>query len=150
MKAPAALLLSILLSATAHALDESVADLQRRIQKITFPSIEFRGVSLQEALTDLTKRSIEQDGDPNVTKRGVKFLVIPDTGRVGDAGGDETAPEKIRYSGTSVTLETVIKAIASGANRDVYVTSSGIVICPAGTEPFPNAKERKGEILEKL
>ena len=147
---PLVFLLSIFLSSLAGAVNESAPDLHKRIQKITFPSVNFRNSTLAEALADLTTRSKELDGDPDESKRGVTFLVIPDTGRVGDAGGDETSTEKIGYSGRNVSLETVLQAIGSSTRRDVYVTSSGIVICPAGTDPFPNKEEFKGDIFRKL
>ncbi len=142
MKWHAALFLPILLS-PLHAAPESGKDIQKRIQKITFPSIELKDVSLAEALDHLQRRSKELDGDPDPAMRGVTFTLMP-------GAGDAGAPERIRFSGTGVTLESALRQIAASANRDVYITSTGIVICPAGGQPFPNQDSYSGDIIEKL
>ena len=144
------LLLSLfVLTPLLRAQDSLAVDTQQRIQKIVFPSLSLKERTLEQTIELLQKKSIELDGDPDPTKRGVTFVLVPQNSADTGAGGLQTTAAKINYDGSKVTLSTVLREIFS-PTYEVYVTSVGIVICPKGTEPFPNPKASTGEILEKI
>lgn len=139
----------LVLTPLLRAQDGTAVDTQQRIQKIVFPSISLKERTLEQTIDLLRKKSVEFDGDPDPSKRGVTFVLVPQNTADTGAGGLQTTATKINYDGSEVTLSTVLKEIFS-PTYDVYVTSVGIVICPKGTEPFPNPKASTGEILEKI
>lgn len=127
----------------------SAAVMEADVQ-LVIPTVSFKDTTLGEAVDFLTRRSVELDQDPDLSKKGIRFIIIPAAGP--DAGSTQSAPGGglIDYSGTNVTLEVVLRAIASDANQDVYLTSVGIVIAPKGLTAFPNSKAEKGEVIRKI
>lgn len=54
--------------------------------------------------------------------------------------------KKISYHAENVDFLTAVREIARRARLDVYLTSSGIVVCGRGVSPLPVGKTEGEEI----
>lgn len=124
--------------------------LEGKVQNIVLDEVVMRGFTMQEAIDLLTQRSKTLDSDPDASLRGVTFIVVPPNGPDRSPDHRDLRAQKIDYTGKNVTLDTVLREIAKTTQNDVFLTSVGVVIVPAGNPPFPNEKADRGEIYRKL
>ena len=141
---------------------EPGAAIVAKMEGIVIPRINFEDVRFEEAIDYLRVKSLELDREPDAGFRGFSMLIERGT-REGEDPGDGLAEEggrglglhldspKIKvYRAKDVSLREALVECCRLANMEAYITNVGIVICPAGREPFPNGKARRGEVLRKL
>ena len=121
------------------------------IRKIVIPSINFDDITVEEAFDFLRLRSVELGNDAP-DRKGVSMIVKGGliAGKGTDTGleAPETAISRttIAYHAENVDFLTAVREIARRARLDVYLTSSGIVVCGRGVSPLPVGKTEGEEI----
>ena len=126
------------------------------LDRITIPSVNLKGVTIQQAVSLAWSYAVELDPttiDPK--EKGVTISVLFPSGKTYCRGGsvkafDDELDASISYQVRDVSLVTLLTEIAKQAGMDLYTTSSGVVLCPAETKPFPNGLSEEGEVWEQL
>jgi len=105
--------------------------INRKLDRIIIPKLEFRGATLREAIEFLKKKSAELDVDSPVGERGVNFVLKLEGG---NAGGTPSlfspADAQITITLTNVPLREALKGVTSLANLKFKVEAYAVVIVP--------------------
>jgi len=120
-----------------------VAKSKAFLDSIEMPVVEFKGTTFKEAIDFVWAISVERDADTlDPAQKGVA-IQYPSSMK---------SPKKvsINYRAEDATLTTILKEVAKQGKLDLYITSVGVVFCPSGFAPFPNAKEHNGKVFKTL
>jgi len=113
------------------------ARINNKLQKIIIPKLELRDATIQEALDFLQKRSAELDTDPDVSRRGVNFVLkvesAPGSVAPPAPGIVSTADTRISVALTNIPLIEAVKYVTSLANLKYKIEPYAIAILPVGT-----------------
>jgi hypothetical protein len=152
--------LVLLLPAGIGLGDQSADQVTKFIDSIVIPKIRFEDTTVEEAIDFLRLRAIELDPDrKEPEKKGVSIVIRRSRLEKADSGqasgfipGDLSPADIPRLTLTldNATLRTVLEEVAGLAALDVHVTTEGVLICPAGYNPFPNEKAQSGRILSTI
>lgn len=125
-----------------------------KLEKIVIPIIDFKGISVEEAIDFLRMRSFDlEEGPPE--QRGISWIIKPSRAIDGknasqiNREGPNAIP-KINYRAKDAGLLTAIREIASQAHLDVYLTNVGIVVCGPGESPLPVGKMHGEEVWRTI
>ena len=152
--------LVLLLPASIALGDQSVDHVTKYLESIVIPKIRFEDTTVEEAIDFLRIRAIELDParkDPE--KKGVSIiirkprLVKSDPGQASGFNPGDLSPAdipRLTITLNNATLRAVLEEVARLAALDVHVTNAGVLICPAGYNPFPNEKAQGGRILSTI
>jgi len=138
--------------------DHIVAKHRTSLESISIPLVDFEDRTIREAVDFVWSRAVELntlETDPK--KKGISILIRYPSGELypkwGARNPDRPAEPKgikIRYRARNVTVCDLLIEIAKIARFDLYTTSVGVVFCPPGTYPFPNANAKNGDTWEQL
>lgn len=128
------------------------------LNNVIISRVDFKDVTIREAIDFAYAHAAELDDaslDPK--RKGVSILLRYPSGemypRRGVADLDPPKnPKKshIVFIAKNVSLSEFFKEVARQTGYDVYTTSVGVVFCPPGSSPFPNASSSKGDVWEKI
>lgn len=127
------------------------------IESILIDSVSFEDETIAQALSFAWARTVELDPAMPPKEKGFSVLLRYTTGEMYPRwGASSYAPpqnpgkNRINYHAKNIALLALLKEIARQTGYDLHATSVGVVFCPPGTSPFPNAHSSKGDIWETL
>ena len=129
-------------SATTKSGKCIVSKSHQELAEIKLQSIHFQNITLTECLNFLKSRATELDTttlDPKLKGVSITHLTEP-----------HINTPRITINAQNASFITVITQIAIKAEYDLYITSTGIVLSPPGTPPYPNQLSKKGDIWSTL
>jgi len=141
--------------------DESERFVAKRsdfLNSIVIPVVELKDATIREALDFAWARAIEIDvTNMDSSRRGVALLLRYPSGEMYPrrSAVDLDPPKNpkknhIVFHARNISLSDLFKELARQTGYDIYTTSVGVVFCPPGTSPFPNANSSKGEVWERI
>jgi len=105
--------------------------INRKLDSIIIPKLEFRGATIREAIEFLRKKSAELDVDSPVGERGVNFVLKLEGGNAGATPSlVSPADTQITVTLTNIPLREALKDVTSLANLKYKVDSYAVVIVP--------------------
>lgn len=100
------------------------ASLNRKLEEIRIPSINFREATVREALNYIKLRAEQLDTqEPDSAKRGINIVLKPDP-------ANQDASTRITLSLTDVPLGEALKYIATAANLKIKVEPYAVAVVP--------------------
>ena len=106
--------------------DQGTAAINRKLQSIIIPNIEFRSTTISDAIEFLRQESQRLDNDPDPANRGINiFLKLPGVGA--------TAPRPASAAPTDAGIPGLPAAADAGA-------STGAAAAPVGAAPSANTR----------
>ncbi|MEM1084885.1 MAG: hypothetical protein AAGI48_12305 [Verrucomicrobiota bacterium] len=152
MKVATAILL-LLLPSTGAAKDPGGAILEK-LDRIVIPVIDFEDTSDEEAIDYLRVRSIELDKNEPHENRGISFIIREPRDKDGGDGlelqGEARVARIDRLQAKNITLSEALIAVCNKTGLDAYITTTGILIQPIGSDLPATLKGQKPEVLKKL
>ncbi len=109
---------------TADPRHTGTASLNRKLEEIRIPSINFREATVREALNYIKLRAEQLDTqEPDSAKRGINIVLKPDP-------ANQDASTRITLSLTDVPLGEALKYIATAANLKIKVEPYAVAVVP--------------------
>jgi general secretion pathway protein D len=100
------------------------ASLNRKLEEIRIPSINFREATVREALNFIKLRAEQLDTqEPDASKRGINIVLKPDP-------ANQDSSTRITLSLTDVPLGEALKYIATAANLKIKVEPYAVAVVP--------------------
>jgi general secretion pathway protein D len=100
------------------------ASINRKLEEIRIPSINFREATVREALNYIKMRAEALDTqEPDPAKRGINIVLKPDP-------ANQDASTRITLSLTDVPLGEALKYIATAANLKVKIEPYAVAVVP--------------------
>lgn len=109
-------------------IQDTTARINRKINSIIIPSLNFRDATIREAIDFLKQKSAELDtSESDPSQRGVNIVL-----KLDDAGGEGAgvAPSNITLNLSNIPLSEALRYVAQQANLKVKVESFAVAIVP--------------------
>jgi hypothetical protein len=140
------LALSTVCSHADNAKEKKPPAFIREVVAIKIPKIEAEDTTLSELIDFIALRIMELDphkpGGISILTTGFKNTVDGSNPPADIKGGEK----KVNYSAKDVRVDKVFTDLARLFQVEFHVTSVGVVVTPAGAQPFPNVKADKGDV----
>lgn len=135
-----ALLSALPLSASEDSRPAIADVLARRVESTVIPKVDFRNITMDQALDYLRQRSdeIQREG------RAVPSRIPQPTPGTGEEPeGIGPGAKRLTFQATDITTGDALRACCRLTGNDAYVTSVGTLIVKKGHKPFTNPDENR-------
>ncbi|SHK21680.1 hypothetical protein SAMN02745181_3451 [Rubritalea squalenifaciens DSM 18772] len=135
-----ALLCALPLSASEDSRPAFADVLARRVESTVIPKVDFRNITMDQALDYLRQRSAEIQREGRAVPSRIPQ---PTPGKEGEPEGIGPGAKRLTFQASDITTGDALRACCRLTGNDAYVTSVGTLIVKKGHKPFASPDENR-------